>query len=245
METSQSLLWNSFSSFFQLGAAFCLTYAFIEPFTANFNKKIYELADFFSSAEYLDEKQRKQTENYYKFLQNRIVSLPDLQILDPLCGDVKLIIDKYKIVFFNGFLSCVLFLIFAAFESFYQGHPNINEKFCGLIIIPFISQIFLLLLLEPLKKESQIQNDLSRWKEIKKEKESNYFLPLKLLLICFGMGGLIIYIFLRHKAQVISIDGIKWMVFYCMISTILPFITQYIEINRMVKRYDRAAKKLI
>lgn len=238
------MVWNAFSSFFQLSAAFCLTYTVIETFTANFNKKIYEVDNYFLT-DVLTDFERERTEDYRWLLTKKFSSLgTNDRIFDPLANEVKSIIDRHKAMFFHSFISCILFLIFAAFESFYEHSINIDQKICGLIIIPFSSLLFFLMLLQPVKKQTKVDAELKDWKNVVEPKLESYSLSLKIHAVSLILGLIIIYFIPLQSELFFSHTKCKLVVLFCMLSIFIPFVTQFFQIKWTVDRYETAASQL-
>lgn len=238
------MLWNAFSSFFQLSAAFCLTYTVIETFTANFNKKIYEVDNYFLT-DVLNDFEKDQTENYRWLLKKKFSSLGVSQAnFDPLASEVKSIIDRHKSMFFHSFIACLFFLIFAAFESFYDNHSAIDQKFCGLIIIPFASLYFYLMLMQPVKKVEIIKAELGDWKITIEPKLESYLLSLLIHSVSLIFGIILILLIPSESVSFFSSNICKLIVVFCMISIFIPFVTQYFQIKKTVLRYESVASEI-
>lgn len=237
------LLWSSFNSFFELAAAFCFTYGFIEPFTAHFNKKVYEIDNFFLSS-FVSSSQSKEIENYKAYCRYKSSQGKIQKVYDPLNSEIKIIIDRFRIAFFHSFLTCVIFLLISGFENFYLGHSQIDAKFCGLIIIPFISLLIYCFMLDSLKSEEQVKQVLENWKEKLVHTVDPYGFVLALLLSIFFLGFLVIA-YMDGDTHFFSKMNIRWITLICMFLIVLPFLIQYFQFKKIVKRYEKVASELL
>jgi hypothetical protein len=241
MVEKQELLWNSFSSYFQLAAAFCLTYAFIETFTGSFNDAIYKIADYFIDDKNLSDNLKDRTKNYREHCSNRNSGI-EQSPYDPLRAAIYLLIDRYKLLFVNSFLSCIFFLICGGFQFFYSDKIHVNEKFCGLIIIPFLSQLGLMFFLG-LSSNRKIKAELSEWRGRIPDRD-NYSLVFYVMLLFFLIGGLIIWR-MNGDTSLFSPEATKIIVVICMFLAYLPFLTLGIFKNLLIRRYERQSELIL
>lgn len=254
--------WDSFSTFFQLAAAFTLTYAVIESFTAYMNENILKIGNYFLGND-LNEKEKEKYAHYREYINS--LSFPKNKNnkevkIDPLGLALNELIKRNKQFFFHAFIVCCLFILLAGFENFFQDINgriplSIHQKFFGLIIFSFSSiWIYLLIIFcfafnSFIKDKAQIEKELIGINTIKFKRTlthlnlvfsihsvwSAYLLGGILVLVCYGLG-----------INESSLQGHICcpLLIICIFSIFIPFIFQFKAMKVTENRYIEVAKML-
>lgn len=215
---------NSFASYFQLAAAFSLTFCSFEQFMEGITHKLIQSEN---------DKMSALKENDIDRHLNKI-NLLQLEL--------STIADRHRIFFFHVFLSCVMFLIIAGFEKFYTS-LHFQEKFFGIIIIPFISILVFLIFKGKVVREDQIDTEIKNVVaknpnfKIAPAFEFSYLSSMILHAVTLLIGFGIIALCKTGTEEVFSIEMKKMSILFCVLAVLIPFFSQWIQSIKAIKRY--------
>jgi hypothetical protein len=231
------MYWDSFTSYFQLAGAFCLSYSVIETFKAGLDDIIFDRDSYSLEKATLAYSTKSGLQDYSKYIGH--------SNYDPLRQEIDNIIERHRVCFFLSFISCLTFIVYSGFERFYNDPlPNeeTHHRILGLIFTPFLLSFILWIRII-------VRGRVTNVDEIRiefEEQSGKIFSPIPNLLrhVVILISGILIFLSVtllcfRGISAMNIFSGVtcKIVIFWCILFVFMPFISQYIQMLRAKSRY--------